>query len=534
MDREYKEIGQLLNEKLNIWDVQWGFPLIPSTGEHDVILEETKNIGLLPYLKQMKLPTDLKQAGHIQNLKLTDHLPYRILELGKQLEHCESSQPVGEWKEVREITIVEKLNDGYTSNNNSTWSKPTSTLASIIHIPLLPDFNWRQFSTGLTRWVPGKKDEILNSLTKPNCHVPKSVPKALLEADRHNNEGWLSSEMYNKLRWKLNNLQNGAYVQSLIYGLTSYLSYNDLTCLFPRVYGIARAKEKHILKTDDQIGLVWKQIVVLQYLDNYYCDILSMHNPINLEMIMADLFQIVFGLDFAQHALGFNHGNLDVRTAIFYTKVDPCVYLQFRWHGNYYKVPTYGKLIKINDFKNSSIMINKVTQYANPKYYHKIAEDSGVNSSSPYQSACSASRNFESKIKRGKNEVEANKLLTPSFNTDLIRLGATLKKVLDEKKTAHVCDHPDIETTFWRMINNWIDCGNNNTGRVSMSEYRLKCLQEDECNIKCDTCTWRKFGDIPSHHICNKALPCDQQEYFAMFQVNEQDIIKDAQLYILD
>ena len=110
-----------------------------------------------------------------------------------------------------------------------------------------------------------------------------------------------------------------------------------------------------------QILPMWKEFIFLQSTEDYYSDILAMNSYLDVEMLMADIFQIVFGLDFGQRTLGYVHGNLDIRKSIGYVKMEPCVRLQYQWNGLYYVIHPRGKMIKLKNMDHSSISINGTT-----------------------------------------------------------------------------------------------------------------------------------------------------------------------------
>lgn len=524
----------LVCEKLGIKNPQSGFPLLPvalSVAAHapkDILVEQTCNIGLLPYLSQLPSSetggtggTGAVSSEVVREIGLSRGIAYDVVNIGRRMDIKESTFLPGKSVEIREIAVVmaptsstspalspddeEKL-----GGERGAASPPVEkVLSTVLHIPIVSDIPWKKLSILLSKKYARYKDKVIQQLTVPGKTFDPEVAAILLNpANREILETFLT------LREEVNDINNGAYIEAFIHGLLSYISVNDLAPLFPRLYGVGRGQEVGCILNDPQISPMWKEYAFLQYAESYYNDILVMHSQLDLELLMADLFQIVFGLDYAQRTVGFIHHNLDIRKAIGYVKMDPCTLLQYKWHDTYYHIPTGGKMIKICGLEHASVTINDVQHTAE-------------------------------KIDR-KNENNN------SFNTDLVRLGATLKKVIQEKQLKTVAKHPDIENAFNRMINKWVNCGNPLAERhsgvgssshklalgapgfsskeVAMQEYRLKCLQAEDEN---GMCTWRKFGDVPSHTECTNAIPYRQQEFFKMFRVDKSKINADGLIYVL-
>jgi hypothetical protein len=506
----------LVIEKMGIKNPQSNFPLLPIfSSKADILTSKMDNIGLIPYLSKVDTTNNITgtvssnitgAAGSLIN-EIGSGTPfsYTITNIGKQIDNREVSYTPGKNIEIREITILpEPPHFYYSSSDDDDDQKQQEKitinekkiLSQILHIPIVSDLAWKKLSILILKKCATKLNLILEQLLVPTKELNSDVLTILKE-----NKEML--ELFNFIRKDLNNINNGAYVQSFIHGILSFISVNNLTPSFQQLFGNGRGQEmSSITKNDLNIPPMWKEYIFLQYTDNYYADILAMHSFIDLEMLMADLFQIVFGLDFAQRKVGFIHGNFDVRKAIGYTKIDPCTLLQFKWDDDYYHIPTNGKMIKIIGLENSSVTINNVQ--------HSSA---------------------------------ANNSIDNNFNTDLVRLGATLRRVIQEKQDKVVSNHPEICSTFDKMIDKWVNCGNPSderklssskykptTKEIEMQNYRLKCLQSDDENGQCG---WKKFGSVPSHTECTSAIPSKQKDFFKMFLVDKSKINNDALLYIL-
>jgi hypothetical protein len=523
---------------------QSGFPLLPTfcaDESNDILIEQTKNIGLLPYLDQLDDNKDArgeKGKGKINILKEIGSsvgISYTILGIGKRRENKEITCFPGKSIEVREITIISAPPHFYFSADESSDDddcydragkkndqkekekekeekilevvpREEKALSRILHIPIVQDLTWKKLCVLILKKCATKQDIILKQLSVPVKKIDPEVATILFHPA---NKEIL--DLFNTLRAELNDMSNGAYVEIFIYGILSFISVNNLTPTFPRLFGVGRGQEMSSLtgKNDVHIAPSWKEYAFLQYTESYYADILAMYSSLDLEMFMADIFQLVFGLDFAQRKVGFIHNNFDIRKAIGYVKMDPCTLLQFQWDDDYYHIPTNGKMLKILNMENATITVNGVQ--------HSVTN---INSAGTSQM---------------------------NFNTDLVRLAATIKRVIQEKQWKIVSTHPEITTTFNKMIDQWTNCGNplspssstgavNNIGlrlspkELEMQNYRLKCLQSDDEN---DQCVWKKFANVPSHTECTSATPYKQKEFFKMFLVDKSKINKDGLIYQL-
>ena len=419
-------------------------PYMPSKSEKsytlpvpDILLEETNNIGLLMYMainssqdKDCKKKSKVKQ---IKDFKLECGLPYEITNVGTRFDVKECPSPVGKIIEIREIEVIKNplyfdtsspsspktctaithpaaltpattcakpttkaltssstpstsssalttsktlISSSSTSKNinDESEDKDTSTslklLAFIIQIPIVSEIPWKQLSILLSENYACDRNKIIDHL-----RIPKSKfdPKIISILTNSRNREILTK--FNKLRRELNNINNNAYVEAMIYALLSSLTANKWTPLFPRLYDTGRAQ-------DSTPWEIWKQYIITQQTDNYYTDILAMYSELDLEMLMAHLFQVVFGLDCAQKLTGFVHNNLDVRYGLHYVKAsgkysisspstetkdskdlknsEELTYLQYKWNGKYYRIPTYGAIMKLYGFENSTIILDGI------------------------------------------------------------------------------------------------------------------------------------------------------------------------------
>lgn len=540
--RKVETENLLAVQKLGMTNPLSGFPLLPTTiasatsASKDYLVEKMCNTGLLAGLseviedKMANSSSGTASASRGLNKLVTESkmkrgLPYDVKEIGPRLNISESKCLPGRAVEMRTIGVTP--NAQWASSSDDCAKSIEKTLSNVIHIPIVSDLPWKKLAICLAKKFPKERDLILKQLTVPTNQCNPIVIAMLLKPENRE-----IMEMFNLLRTELNDLNNGAYVETMIHALLSYLSFHNWAPLFPRVYGTIRGQEPSAVHHDPAIPPTWKQVVFTQYCENYCANILAMEDKLDLEQLMADMLQVVFGLDAAQHTLGFIHGDFDARKALAFIKIDKDVYLQLKWRGKFYRPPSGGRLMKILNLEHSSVMLNDVQHTS-----EKLAGSSS-NSSSSTSNGANAS---------GGNGAD-------SFNTDLVRLGATMRKVLAEKQLKVFCEHPEVERAFNTMIDQWVNCGNpfaskSDTSSSSsssssldgfssdfdalsatlassprnkeMQATHLKCLQADTEN---GICTWRNFGKVPHHQDCKDAVPYAQQHFFEMFRVDESEI----------
>lgn len=453
---------------------------------------------------------------------------------------------------------LKKLHQAFEQIETTTNQLPTSTMT---HLPLFLntvtnittnaiDDHYDSYS------INGDNDEDNDNTTAETCHrnCNTSITNNRKKISRKSQCTIIDTtlQQFENLRESINSLDNPAYVETFIYGLTSLLAHNDCTHLFSKLYTFGRGREINCLLTDPQINTTWKQFTAISYSDSYYQKILCMHSSIDLEMLMEDLFQIVFGLDYAQHAFGFIHGNLDIRYAVGCMEFEKGVLRLFKWHGRYFQLPGNGRVVKLHSFKNASVMINNVVHSADFNDFHRQHSINNDNTNNTIPS-CHRQDNLDPDDQ--KNQKNKNK---NTFNTDMVRLAATLCRVLSERQGQYHCKDPKVIKTFWELMNRLVNCGNSDNitniknqghghgvdiisssppGGASIDklhEFKLKCLQED--NSTNETCTWNNLVNIPNHETCTDALPCDLIDFFKMFEIDESLVSKDPNhlIYTLD
>lgn len=562
-----KRKNEVVEEKLNVKNMQMSFPIYPTyIFKPDILIKQTCNIGLLSYMAKhademayqwlngaagtsgdggadsgdggdhshysryafTHIPRPIKT---IKDFNFEYGLPFELVDVGKKLDIKEFPLS-GKRIELREFEfkrnpILQQNGGGVSSSGcNPPCSRKDlkesesdnenksvivcraagagddgavgaisyKKIFSLISLPIVTDHYWRSLCILLSQKHAAMKDKILNHLWMPIDEFDIVVLNLL---QNPKNQDVLS--LFNSIREELNNISNSAYMQAFIYSIMSFFSLHNWIPLFPYLLDTGRGQDVACI-LDPHVCAAWKQYIIIEQTENYYNDALVMHSEIDLEMFLANLFQIVFGLDYAQQVTGLVVNDLDIRK-IGYVKTNPTSYLNYLWGDKYYRLPTNGKLMKIPDLSKASMVIEGVRHSAAPL----------APAPTPTLSAAVAG-----------GGVGGHNVPTHSFNTDLIRLGATIKQTLYEKQMKTVVKDESISTAFNTMMDQWINC--------SPSLTKAKCLVEEDIN---NSCSWQKFGEIPNHHICNKAVPHEQRKFFEIFQVDKCMIPPDEHLYIL-
>jgi hypothetical protein len=446
--------------------------------------------------EEVKKSSIINSANFLFGLKLKEGSVYDVREIGKSINVEDSKTEPGKTIEVREIKYSEEFEDGETvvyGDTTTSAGAGTSCLTRILHLPIVNDLNWKRLCVLLSSNYSRQKEKIIRQILVPYPSIDKDVLTIL--NDPRNAE---INSLFKQLRRQVNDIYNPAYSQALIDAILSFVAYRKMSTIHPVVFAVGRAQENSIQPqfTDPQYAPMWKQLIFTQYSQSFYEEILAMSSPVDIDQMMAILFQIVFGLDLGQRNLSLEYKGIDVRKDVRIVKMDPGITLQFQWgEDDFYRFRP-GMKVKIMTSEDTELSLMGVR----------------IGGPSPYTGAAT-----ESKLSTGSKQA-------PNFNRDLMRLGATLLKVLNEKQMRTTASSPEIEDAFKQMINRWINCGNSCFGKkyptsaeIAKQNYRLSCLQGPDA-------TWKSFHDIPSHSESLDAVPFNQKDFFRCFKVNKSDI----------
>jgi serine/threonine protein kinase len=105
-------------------------------------------------------------------------------------------------------------------------------------------------------------------------------------------------------------------------------------------------------------------VTLMEHCDGTFYQLCMTHSE--TEKHRAWMTQIVFALAFAQHHFGFVHNDLHANN-VMYVKTEQ-EFLYYNLNGTFYRVPTYGFLIKLIDFERGTGSV-KITGMKDPKFF---------------------------------------------------------------------------------------------------------------------------------------------------------------------
>lgn len=125
------------------------------------------------------------------------------------------------------------------------------------------------------------------------------------------------------------------------------------------------------LEDDEEEGFAWAtfsnvpiQVTVMEKCEGTLYELMKICD--NKDKHLAWLTQIIFALAYAQRNFGVVHNDLHSNN-VMYVRT-PKEYLYYSWNGFFYKVPTFGFLIKLIDFERAIASI-KLVGMKEPKFF---------------------------------------------------------------------------------------------------------------------------------------------------------------------
>ncbi len=221
------------------------------------------------------------------------------------------------------------------------------------------------------------------------------------------------------------------------------------------------------------------QLVALEKCEKTLDSFISTEDPSD-EEYGSVVTQILMILIVYQKVFGLTHNDLHTNN-IMYVRTDK-QYLYYKYDGNHYKVPTFGKIYKIIDF-GRAIYKFRGTVLCSDSYHPK--------------GDAATQYNFEPYLNENKPRIE------PNFSFDLCRLGCALYDMLDESK--------DKKTPIIKIMTNWCndDKGRNilykNNGDERYPEFKL----------------YKMIARSVHNHIPSEVI---KDEYFKKYQVPKKKI----------
>lgn len=353
----------------------------------------------------------------------------------------------------------------------------------------------------------------------------------LKQADLPRNMQWqyaafavAAQGIYDKyLSQAFNMINNAAYVDAVVTLVGSKMVEANLSPFFPLLYGTFRALDRKFFDdyTEQLLGPdvqnIPVQIIIEEKLDGSIKELLvdsgwmlvgekqaaeqlRKKDPVVLDAdrTMSVLAQIVFGLAGAQKYFGFVHNDLHWQNVMF-KNVDANTVLYYEHNGVYYRVPTFGKWMRLIDFGRSRINVQGIDLYS----AETIQVDPRWNVS--------------------------------SFNNDLMRIVSVLLLTL-LPGTYSIRGH-DINkaNALLDFLSHVIQCGARDNRGIDTSSSLFDqvnaCVdaqpnQESEC--------WREefsVGPFTTKSTCRNAIPIENIQYFGSLRIDPALIPADAIVY---
>jgi len=252
---------------------------------------------------------------------------------------------------------------------------------------------------------------------------------------------------------KINDMNNGAYIDTLFSYISSEITVKDILPSFPIFYGSVNgikdsfrydiSDEYHDLKYEGwfhkNLGITYSidmfvdsdneessldcdedyvacledmpcQCFFIQKLQGTLEDFLESIESIDTNILLSCLFQIIFALTYLQKHLLFTHNDLHINNIMYESTTKEHIYYKF--NNIYFKIPTYGYIFKVIDFGRSIFTFHGKTYFNDT--FHEHGEAGGQ-----------YTLPFHQLLFDNDNE----KQVSPNYNFDLCRLSIT---ILDE------------------------------------------------------------------------------------------------------
>ena len=194
------------------------------------------------------------------------------------------------------------------------------------------------------------------------------------------------------------------------------------------------------------------QVICMENCDNTLDDLIFSNDLTNDEWLSA-LMQIIMTLLIYQKAFSFTHNDLHTNN-VMYIETDK-KFLYYRFKGNVYKVPTFGRIFKIIDFGRSIYKVNGKT-------YCSDSFSPGGDASTQY--------NTEPYFNDKKPRLE------PNYSFDLCRLACSIFDfVVDDIRDVKKCAKDPVKKIIidWCLDDNGVNVLYKNDGSDRYPDFKL-------------------------------------------------------------
>ena len=272
--------------------------------------------------------------------------------------------------------------------------------------------------------------------------------------------------------YKINDMNNSAYIDTFFSFICSELTIQDINPSFPILYGSVNGikktfkyditedypefkKEKWFHKSlgtthtidmyisseeensdsddsddsgynNDYISTLSNmpcQNFFIEKLEGTLEELLGDIETINIDLILSCIFQVSYALTYLQKHYQFTHNDLHINN-VMYKKTDK-IFLYYKYNNIYFKVPTYGYVFKIIDFGRS------IFTFHNKLFFNDTFDKHG-------EAEGQYTYPYDKLIFNKKND---NNTTIPNYNFDLCRLAITIIDVCNFKSTQNYKKH---------------------------------------------------------------------------------------------
>ena len=208
------------------------------------------------------------------------------------------------------------------------------------------------------------------------------------------------------------------------------------------------------------------------------------------ENMTSILFQTIAAMSIVHNFWELYHNDLHLGNVMFKNTNQEYIYYYFK--NSYYKVPTFGKIVKIIDWNRATMKYNGVL--LNNLEYSNIGD-------------CNDMYRFENSIQNQKKRI------LPNPNFDLAILAFEIlkisKKILNKK------------SKLYKLLSDWTNMSN---GDNIYSHFAKNDDTEEDFHL---------YINISKY--CNNAIPIKQitKPIFTQYKINKSDVPKNQKIYII-
>lgn len=300
---------------------------------------------------------------------------------------------------------------------------------------------------------------------------------------------------------------NPSYLEALTHYALDFMREQKLTPAAPIYYYSARLTDGNFFKGRERhFNPMPVMLLALEQLHETMKASWTEDPYLDGKRVLADLFQAVFGLAAVQAHLGLVHGAFDLTTLRARHEqqapqhLDPRSpefggpFIFYQWGAKYYRVPTAGRVWKMIDFDNVSLV------FRGQRLVSLDMQEVIRNMPIPYQ----------------KDLVTFARQAIPVLEKELIDEDPLKQQILDLLHSY---------TTCWSATQMEVETMNPINTTTPDTAEDLTQLEVEVCrNRNSPECKNQFFERLGKHAVCSNAIPYLQQHHFSVFEVAKQAI----------